>query len=469
MNFYQRVGAFSGIDIEVVMIVRILFGFWLVAMAAIGVRADSDLTPSSEGDDTVAIEQAIEKGGRIYFHSGTYRVKKSLMIDLAKVGPISFISDGTARIEMKGEGPALHFIGSHAGTADPSTVAEKVWEKERMPVVRGIEFTASNPQADAISAEGTMQLTLTQLLIREMRHGIHLLKRNRNISIDQVHIYNNRGIGIFYDQVNLHQSNITGSHISYNQLGGVVIAGGDVRNVHITGCDLEANMSEEGKYRANIWVENVQGSGAEIAVTGCTVQHTAGVTDSANIVFVGSETDTTEESPRWGHLTIADNILTDAQKNVWLKNARGVTITGNTFGEGHQQHVLVEKSESIVLGENVFDRNPPYYKTKAKDSQDVLLFRECRDCVLQGLLINGVSAENGAIQMERCLGMNLQGCSILNHGAIGLSLRGCEDCLISGCMFRSRRGENGVSVLEIGSVDAIEMVGNKTVKVERRK
>lgn len=430
---------------------------WGIATTA---QADVVLKPAEGGDDTAAFENAIAAGGVIRLGSGTFRITKTLVIELNKTGPVSFVGDGTACIDMKGEGPALQFVGTHAGTADPSTVEKVVWEKERMPLVRGIEFTASHDNGDAIAAEGTMQLTLSELVIREVRHGIHLRKRNRNIAIDQVHVYNNRGVGIFFDQVNLHQSNITGSHISYNRLGGIVIAGGDVRNVHITGCDIEANMSETLGFRANVWVECVKGSGAEIAITGCTIQHTANVPDSANIVFVGGD-DLDSESPRWGHLTIADNILTDAHHNVWLKNSRGVTITGNTFGEGHQEHLLVEKSESIVVGANVFDRNPPYYATKAKNSRDVVLFRDCQDCVLQGLLLKGIGTKEGVIQFERCTGMNLQGSSILDHGEIGVSLVDCRDCWITGCMFRARQ-EASAAIKESGASVGNGLTNNRS-------
>lgn len=442
---------------------RIRLGIlWLcLCMGSATVLADTVLEPSKDGADTAAFEKAIAEGGNVHLKSGTYKLSRTVMVDLSKVGPISITGEGTARIDMQAAGPAILFVGTHAGTADPTTVLPQVWEKERMPVVRGIEFTASHPDGDGIAAEGTMQLTLSQLTIREVRHGIHLRKRNRNIIIEQCHVYHNRGVGVFYDQVNLHQSNITGCHISYNQLGGVVIAGGDVRNVHVTGCDIEANMSETLGFRANVWVECAHGSGAEIAITGCTIQHTAGVPDSANIVYVGAEDSSNETMTKWGHLTIADNILTDSHHNIWLKNSRGVTITGNTFGEGHQEHLLIENSESVVVGANVFDRNPPYYTTKAKDSQDILLFRDCKNCVLQGLLLNGISHKSGAIQLERCEGMNLQGCSILNHGAVGLALRECRDCLVTGCLFRGKKGEQTQSISPENAGDGNDFFGNK--------
>ena len=58
--------------------------------------------------------------------------------------------------------------------------------------------------------------------------------------ITDCHIYENRGIGIYYDNVNLHQSNINGCHISYCSGGGVVVRGGDVRTFTSTDATSKA-------------------------------------------------------------------------------------------------------------------------------------------------------------------------------------------------------------------------------------
>jgi hypothetical protein len=81
------------------------------------------------------------------------------------------------------------------------------------------------PEADGIEATGTMQITISRVAVHEARHGMHLTVRNRNVIISDCHLYHNTGIGVFYDNVDLHQSNIIGSHISYNAGGGVVTRG----------------------------------------------------------------------------------------------------------------------------------------------------------------------------------------------------------------------------------------------------
>src|SRR3954452_24500565 len=114
--------------------------------ARIGKKRGSFLTVLDFGakgdgasDDAAAIQELIDaKAGSIRFPAGTYRISKTLVVDLDKVGFTSLVADGTARLVMAGSGPAIRFIGTHAGTADPPTVKPNVWERQRMPVVEGL-------------------------------------------------------------------------------------------------------------------------------------------------------------------------------------------------------------------------------------------------------------------------------------------------------------------------------------------
>lgn len=76
-----------------------------------------------------------------------------------------------------------------------------------------------------------MQLTLSRVVVRECRHAVYLTTRNRNVLIADCHFYHNTGIAVFLDQLNLHQINVVGSHISYNRGGGIVSRGGNVRRI----------------------------------------------------------------------------------------------------------------------------------------------------------------------------------------------------------------------------------------------
>ena len=100
-----------------------------------------------------------------------------------------------------------------------------------------------------------MQATLTNLLIRRCKVGVHLVRRNRNLIIDHCHIYHNRQVGIDFDNVNLHQAIISDSHISYNPVAGIRLVGGEMRNFQIVGNDIEYNHDVKNEDSADILID----------------------------------------------------------------------------------------------------------------------------------------------------------------------------------------------------------------------
>ena len=62
-------------------------------------------------DDAAAIQKAVDsKAGTIRFPPGTYKLSKTIDVDLDKVGWTAFVGEGTARLVMTGPRPAK--IGS---------------------------------------------------------------------------------------------------------------------------------------------------------------------------------------------------------------------------------------------------------------------------------------------------------------------------------------------------------------------
>jgi len=389
-----------------------------------------------KADDTAALERAVRAGGDVAFPRGVYRITRSIVVDLDRLGPTSLLSSGTARIVMSGAGPAVKFIGTHDGTADPGTVKPNVWKNQRMPTVDGLEILGDHPEAVGIEATGTMQLVVSRVNVRRALHGIHLTRRNRNVIVSNCHLYENRGVGLFLDEVNLHQINVTGCHISYNGGGGVVVRGGGVCNLQVTGCDIEANMAADGPPTANVLVDG-GGVTAEIAVTGCTIQHTHTCADSANIRFLGTD----RQGRTWGHLTVAGNVLSDTQVNVDVQKARGVSIVGNTFWKGYQYNLRIEESSNVVVGPNVFDRNPSYWDPQG--GNNALVVRNCRDVTLTGLHVNGVQGAKAGLIVEDCRRVNVTNCTILDCASAGLLLEDVVHGRVSDCLIRNDRPDAG--------------------------
>jgi parallel beta-helix repeat protein len=393
-------------------------------------------------DDTESIQRAVNSGsGAIYFPKGSYLLTKTVVIDLDKTGFTSLRGDGVAQLIMAGPGPAIKFIGTHFGTADPNTFTQNVWDRQRMPVADGIGITGGDPEAVGIEAVGTMELTLTRINIRKSLHGIHLTGTNRNIIISDCHVYDNNGAGIFFDNVNLHQSNITGCHIMSNKGGGIVTKGEQVRNLQITGCDIESNMDPAYPPAANVFID-CTGSNfgtAEVAITGCTIQHRGTSPGSANIrIFGNSKPYSKFERVNWGNITVTGNIIGDAEINLHLQGCRGVAVSGNTFWQGYKHNMLIEGCLNIVMGANVFDHNPLYADSGIK-SKNSLVARKCEDCTFSGLHIINVRLDPAAFLIENCNRMNITNCTILDCDNVALLLRDVSNSRISGFLIRDDR------------------------------
>jgi len=353
-----------------------------------------------------------------------------VVIDLDKVGWTALAGSGTPRVVMAGPGPAFKFVGTHHGTAGPSSVKPNVYQRQRMPTVDGIEIVGAHEEACGIEAVYTMKLIITRVTIREVLHAIHLRIRNRNVIVANCHLYKNRGVGLYLDDINLHQINVVGSHISYNAAGGIVVRGGCVRNLQVTGCDIEGN-------RFNVLIDGAGSPPAtgEVAIVGNTIQHSGGP-DSANIRFIGADH---EGNRTWGYITIADNVLNDVETDVDILKARGVAIVGNVFGTGYKYDLRVVDSSNVVVGPNVFDRNPKYRDEKTADN--AILFRDCDDCTLTGLHVKDGRRSAAGLVIENCRRVNMTNCTILDCDNAGLLLKNVAQSRVSGCLIRNDRPE----------------------------
>lgn len=394
-------------------------------------------------DDTAAVQKAIDAGcGR--FPRGTYKLTRPVVIDLDKVGPVALAGDGTARIVMAGAGPAFHLVGTHTkGTADPKTVQPNVWNRQRSPTIDGLEIVGAHPEACGVRATGTMQLTVRRLVVRKALHAVHLVERNRNVILSDCHFYENAGIGLYLDDVDLHQINVVGCHISYNAGGGVVSRKGNVRNLHLGTCDIESNMTKDGPPTANVLIDcadSVYGT-AEVAITGCTIQHNPSP-GSANIRILGrSKPTATQAVVREGHVTITGNVLSDVQDNIHLKDVRGATVTGNTFWMAFTHNLFAEDCTHLVVGANNLDRNPRYDYGNSKDAKNGVVFRGCEDCTITALHLALVRQEPAALVFDKCKRLHVTGCTVLDCDGVGVLVKDCTDCTFSNTVVRDDRAE----------------------------
>ena len=419
-------------------------------------------------DDTEAVIETLEHGdGSLLFPRGDYLLTRPITVDLGRHGRIGIDgTGGTGRILMAGAGPAFHLVGTHQGTADPTSFTPG-GARERMPTVLNLEVEGRHPEADGLRVEGTMQSTFERVLLRGLRHGIHIVDRARNVLISHCHIYHNSGVGVFMDELNLHQIIITGSHISYCKRGGIKSIGSQIRNLQITGNDIEYNYDLEADTSADIWfdVTSEAATVREGTIAGNTIQAQCSP-GGANILMTGRSPDVNNKV---GMFAISGNLIGTQENNIRLAACRGITITGNVIYSGRNRNLLVEDSRNVVVGANSFDHNLDYDPANLCTG---LRFVNSTDCVLSGLSLQDERTEphdetpgtrQALLEIVRCRRISLAGCQILNGCPDGLYLEDTGDVTVTGCTLAETREDRAthVSLRWTGSGEGSMLSGNR--------
>ena len=415
---------------------------------------DFGATGDGQTDDTEALQHAIDEGiGELLLPRGDYRITRSLIVDLARVGRTSIRGEsGTARILMRGSGPAILLKGTHTTSAAPNGFRDSEWTHERMPMISQLEIVGEHAEADGIRIEGVMQPTVTGVLLRKLRHGIHLTGRARNVLISHCHIYHNTGVGVFLDGLNLHQTIISASHISYCRLGGIRIERSEIRNLQITGNDIEYNNNgghkvpdADGVPTAEIWLDASEGSIREGTICSNTIQATYSP-NGANIRIIGQPQ---EKNAKVGMLAITGNLIGSQWNNIHMTAAQGVTITGNSIYSGHNRNMLIEECSQIVMGDNCFGHNADYGVERELCTGVTL--RKCRDSIFSGNILQDCLSgrhlypeapelqREALLELYECSNIILSNNQILDSAPYGIRLADCTDITLATTIVSDRR------------------------------
>jgi hypothetical protein len=374
-------------------------------------------------DDAQAIQHAVTKGdGNLHFPRGDYLISRSIQIPLQMHGRLSIDGAfGTAKLIMTGAGPALNLIGTHRRTAEPSHFTDEQWRRERMPIIQALEIVGQHAQADGVRVEGVMQPTFHQLLIRKCRHGIHLANRDRNVLISDCHVYDNSGIGIFLDAVNLHQINIHGNHISYCKQAGIKVVGSEIRNIQICANDIEYNYDLKSEGCADVCFDCRTGTVREGTLVGNTVQARESP-GGANVRFLGAK----DHANAVGMFTITGNLIGSQARTLDLHSCRGVVVTGNALYNGYRHAIWAVNAEHLVIGANSIDHNSDY----KGNSTDQIVIRNCRNVSLTGLILQHIRPATdpvtSSMEIRGCQNVNIAGIQILGARGRGIALENCQ-------------------------------------------
>jgi hypothetical protein len=407
----------------------------MVDVASFGATGDGMI------DDTVALEHALLEGdGVLRLHKGTFRLTRPLVIDLARTGYAAVMGEGGAsRFVMAGAGPAIKVVGTHRGTSVPKSVTEATWQRERFPTLTGFEILGEHPDAVGIELVRTMQATVSQVLVRRCRFGIHLTERNRNVLITDCHLYDNELYGIFLDRCNLHQTNVSGCHISFNKRAGIKSLAGDVHNLQITGNDIEYNnrpgeeTPDEGG--AEIEFDASAGTISEVTLSSNTIQATV-QPGGANVRIRGSQPGTTQGACL---ISITGNVIGSHTRGLDLQRADRVTITGNTIYDAAEFSIVARECRGVAIGSNTI-----CWKSDATlPPRDGLLFEDCEQLAITGLvaerLCSGSDDAGAGLMLHRCRDVQLTGCQIVDPLHAGLELIDCTRCVVTGNSIADRR------------------------------
>lgn len=401
-------------------------------------------------DDAPAIQKALdETPGTLFFPPGDYLLGSGLTVRLDQRKQTQ-IRSGGARLLNQSPEPALHIIGTHRGSASPDELTEAVGGAELMPLVSDIEIVGGNG-GDGIRLEYTYKAIISRVTIRDCVHGIHIPTHNRNIIISDCHLYRNYGIGVFLDNVNLHQINIHGCHIQYNYRGGIKIVEGNVRNVQIVGNDIEYNRNPEPEMAedvADVWLVAGSIGIREGAITGNTIQSTP-TPGGANVRLEGLSA---QNPLKVGLLTISGNLITSQETNILCRYARGVALGNNVHISGHKRNLVIEDCEQIAITGAVLDNNPDYQPAAPGGI-------ELKN--VEGATVAGVIAENcrDALNITGSSGIAVSGCAFRNTQGKAITLLNSDHVAISGCVFTDSVGAMTAPV-EQSLCDKVELTGN---------
>lgn len=415
-----------------------------------------------KADDTQAVLHAVQNGdGWIRFPRGQYRITQTIEVPFDEFGRFGLDgTNGTATVIMTGPGPAFRLIGTHQGTGDPGSVKPNVWQNQRMPTVQNLEILGAHPEADGVELVETMQAVFEGVLIRQARHGIHLVKRNRNVLISHCHIYHNTGVGIFLDGVNLHQINIASNHISYNRLGGIRIERSEVRNLQITGNDIEYNNHRahrtDPQPTAEIYVDTTadKASVAEVTVASNTIQATSSP-GGANIRIV--EKPNTGRAPElW---TICGNIIGSQENNIHLTGCHGMVISGNFIYSCTNRNLLAEDTSQLNVNGNSFRRHGSQFSTGVRlvNCQDSVL----NSCTIEDESEEGQVTEASLIELEQCDRITITGCQVLSGVPYGMDVFDSHFVNISSCtVMETRREKKSLGTIRFRGTGSVNLVAN---------
>ena len=295
--------------------------------------------------------------------------------------------------------------------------------------------------------EGTMKCTITRVVVRKCKYGIHLINRNRNFILAECHLYENKITGLFLDNVNLHQTNIIGNHISYNAFAGIHVLNGEVRNIQITGNDIEYNDDAEAD-ATDVLFDTREGTLREFTICSNTIQARTSP-GGANVRILGEAVDVADRS---GLGSITGNLIASQTVNIDLQHTRGVTVTGNSIYSAADPSIRAQHCRNLTVSGNNIDYNPSVEDLM----KDGVMIESCKGVSITGNTLNdcrwGTLEQGGAITLLNSQQIIVASCVITDPAVRGIHVVNCDTCRVEGNIIQDTR--EPLRMIEAVTVDA---------------
>lgn len=307
-------------------------------------------------DDTEAFQQAAKQKGILRLEPGkTYLISSTIKIDLTN---IKGIQANNAKIFLSGDFPAFHLKGNKTnGGAEPPSNAGL--ENEFSAVIEQLHVYSKNHEGTALILDGTFGVNISKSHFYNLKKGIEVINRNRNVIITENHLWDVAEYGIHYNNANLHQSIIANNHISYAKIA-LFFENGDVHNIQINSNDIEVGYSINNNTQSAIQVvcdkPDTQFSQAQIV--GNTIEDhflaKEGIIHFYSKAFESSVI-SLDQAPYIGMIELVGNEFSGSSKALVLDNIHDLTVNGNTFKLIKEAFISIYTcAEGINISGNTF-------------------------------------------------------------------------------------------------------------------
>ena len=283
-------------------------------------------------DDTVAFQKASQENGVLRLDSEkTYLINKTIVLDLNK---INGIQANNAKILISEDVPAFHLKGNKVdgGAEPPSNLG---LEHEFSAVIDGLHVYSKNHIGTALVLDGTFGVNISNSHFYNLKTGIELINKNRNVIITENQIWDVAEYGIHYNNSNAHQSIISNNHVSYAKIA-IFFENGDVHNTQMNSNDIEVGHSVNNNTLSAIKVicDKLNSQFSQAQIVGNSIEdHFLAKEGIVNLYAESMDTSQirADQVPYIGMIELVANEFSGSSNALILENINDLIVNGNTF------------------------------------------------------------------------------------------------------------------------------------------